>query len=84
VTDVGAGVARGASGRYYAVQMFGRPRSQAVRFTVTNETDARVSYRLDGKPYPLAAHQSGIHERCRAPTLSLDGAAGAALHPHGG
>ena len=33
VTQTGVGVARDDSGRYFGVQMFGRPRSAAMRFT---------------------------------------------------
>jgi hypothetical protein len=48
-----------------------------VRFTVTNETDARVSYRLDGKPYPLAARRRSRSTARRAPLCTRTAASDA-------
>ena len=46
VSQTGVAVARSEkTGYYYAVQMFGRPRSQAIEFQVSNRTEAEVAYR---------------------------------------
>src|SRR5581483_1168426 len=48
--EIGVGVARSAkTGRYYAVQDFGRGKSKAIVFKITNEADAAVRYTVDGK-----------------------------------
>src|SRR5262245_2239812 len=54
VTDIGAAVARSAKGTYHAVQMFGRPRSRAIKFSVVNRTNISVRYRMENQTYTLA------------------------------
>jgi len=45
--EVGMAVAQSReSARYYAVQVFGRPRSAAIKFAVVNQSDSQVEYRL--------------------------------------
>lgn len=72
----GVAVARSKStGRYYAVQLFGRPRSQQLRFRVRNEAGAGVRYRLGGESFTLAARETHTHERCAREMLRLEGEA---------
>lgn len=59
------------SGRYYAVQMFGRPRSQSIEFHVTNRTREDVSYRMGEKTYPLDSGSTRIHRQCATGELTL-------------
>jgi uncharacterized protein YkwD len=71
-TETGVAVARSArSGRYYAVQMFGRPNSLRRRFSVANHSTQTLSYELGGKSYPLPPRMTRTHEECRAEPLSL-------------
>ena len=42
------------SGKYYAVAMFGRPRSAAIEFSIKNETDAEVKYQIGDEDACLA------------------------------
>jgi uncharacterized protein YkwD len=73
VTDIGVGVAKSAkTGRYYAVQEFGRPKSKEVAFRITNETDGVVKYRLDGKTFSVQPSNTVTHHRARPPRLTLD------------
>jgi hypothetical protein len=66
------GVARSSrTGRYYAVQDFGRPKSKEIKFSISNQTDATVKYSLDGKTYTLEPGYTIIYERCRPPKLSI-------------
>jgi uncharacterized protein YkwD len=87
--EIGVGVAYSAkTGRYYAVQDFGRPKSDAIVFTIANDAADTVKYTLDGKEFSIQPRYTMTHERCRPTTLTfqLPGAAGAAkeYHPHTG
>ena len=71
-TDTGMAVARSAaSGRYYAVQVFGRPASLRLRFELSNRSQQAVQYRLDGQPYALPPGTTRWHESCSPPTVAL-------------
>jgi uncharacterized protein YkwD len=75
VTETGVAVARSEkAGRYYAVQEFGRPRSAALVFQVTNEADAVARYTVDGKSFTLPPATTRTHERCRPADLDFEGA----------
>jgi uncharacterized protein YkwD len=72
VTDAGMGVAHSEkSGRYYAVQLFGRPRSAMVEFEVVNATKGPIEYELDGKLLELPAGTTRTHGQCRSATLTF-------------
>lgn len=72
VTETGVAVARNAkSGRYYAVQMFGRPRSAQLEFTMTNESKEEVTYELDGREQKLPARVSRKYSVCQLPKLII-------------
>jgi uncharacterized protein YkwD len=57
------------SGKYYAVQVFGRPKSAAIEFAVANKSDAKVEYRLDDQNLALEPRVTCIHQQCRASEL---------------
>lgn len=61
------------TGHFYAVQMFGRSRDDAIRFEVTNESDVTVHYKLDKKKFVLEPEFTRMHELCRATKLELLG-----------
>ncbi len=91
VFDIGVAVARSATtGRYYAVQEFGRPRSKAIVFKITNAADAAVSYTIDGKSHQIEPRYTITHTVCRPPALRFEwpGDAepkkSAVLHPENG
>jgi uncharacterized protein YkwD len=70
VTEIGIGVAHSPhTDRYYAVQDFGRPKSEAIRFKVANRTDQTVRYDLDGKEQTLRPGYTMTYHRCRPPEL---------------
>jgi uncharacterized protein YkwD len=72
MTDVGTAVAQSPrSGRYYAVQLFGRPRSQAVRITLGNRSRDPVHYELAGERYEIKPGVVRTHDRCRRALLAL-------------
>ena len=72
VTETGAALARGKSGYYYAVQMFGRPASQAIKFSIANRANAAIRYRLGGTTFSLTPRQIRTHQQCRSDELQFD------------
>lgn len=71
VTQTGVGVAQGDGGRYFAVQMFGRPKSAAIRFEIENRSGKAVEYRAGEKRYSLRPRQTRIHGLCRPTQLTI-------------
>ena len=72
MTEVGMAVAQSPrSGRHYAVQMFGRPKSLAVRITLANRSRETVHYELGGESYELKPNVIRTHDRCRRALLAL-------------
>jgi uncharacterized protein YkwD len=84
VTDTGVAVARSADGTYYAVQMFGRPRSMQVQFKVTNRAGVPVTYTLDGQSFPLPPRVTRTHTVCRPPKLEFPAGKRETLSPRSG
>ena len=78
VRDIGVGVAHSAkSGRFYAVQDYGRPKSDRVKFKIANKTDAQVKYAVDGKGFTAEPGYTMTHESCRTPELRFEWPEGA-------
>jgi hypothetical protein len=76
MTEIGIATAQSPhSGRHYAVQLFGRPRSLAVRISLANRSRDTVQYELAGDNYELKAGATRTHERCRRAMLALKDAA---------
>jgi uncharacterized protein YkwD len=72
VAETGIGVAQSRrSGRYYAVQLFGRTMAQAMSFEVENGSRRSADYELDGERFTLRAHSIRTHRVCRVPSLAL-------------
>lgn len=71
VTETGVGVAQGEGGRYFAVQMFGRPKSAAIRFTVQNRSGERVEYRAGERAFSLPPRAARTHLVCRPTEISI-------------
>ncbi|MEX2578013.1 MAG: CAP domain-containing protein [Verrucomicrobiales bacterium] len=81
-TETGVGVARSEkTGAYFAVQLFGRPESEKVRFRVINDSGEEVRYFLraegsseEGREHELPPRAVGIHEQCSPTRLRLSDA----------
>jgi uncharacterized protein YkwD len=70
--EIGAAVARSTrTGRYYAVQMFGRPQSAQFAFEIANEAGASVHYRLGTRTFELPPRAIRTHQQCRSVELVL-------------
>lgn len=75
VLHSGVGVAqatRKGVQHYYAVQMFGRPRSSAVEFEVSNPTGETLSYRVGERLFLLRPRTSRTHAECTPQELAID------------
>ncbi len=64
VTQTGVGIAVAESGVYFAVHLFGRPRSQAVSFEINNRTREAISYQLGENSFELPPNFSRTHTMC--------------------
>jgi uncharacterized protein YkwD len=65
-TETGVAISQSEeSGYYYAVQMFGRPRSEMIEFQIANRSDADIEYRIGEQTYPLPPRYTRTHQRCR-------------------
>lgn len=72
VTETGAAVARSdKSGYYYAVQMFGRPKSAAVEFKIDNRAGGTVEYAIGEQAFTLPPRYVRTHTRCRPAELTF-------------
>ena len=71
VTETGVAIARDDAGRYFGVQMFGRPRSGAIRFSVRNEAGRTVAYRMGERAFSLPARTVREHALCRPADLVI-------------
>jgi uncharacterized protein YkwD len=73
-TETGVGLARSAkTGRHYAVQLFGRPASKSLKFSVANESSRGVEYRIGDERYTLPPRSVRTHDVCTQEALSLAG-----------
>jgi len=72
VTETGVAVARSEqTGHYYAVQLFGRPKSLSTAFRISNESDATIQYETGGRSFSLPPRYARSHEQCRGVELVL-------------
>ena len=70
VQDIGIGLARSSrTGRYYAVQDFGRPKSSMITFKVSDRIDTPVKYTIDGQACVANPRETITYERSRPPVL---------------
>lgn len=86
--DLGVAVAQSPKNRrYYAVQLFGRPRSRAIEFRVTNAARRGFGYRVGEKSYELGPREARRHTVCGAMEVSFPAAEngkGRTIRPAGG
>jgi uncharacterized protein YkwD len=66
VQEAGVALARSPrTGFWYAVQMFGRPKSAAIEFKISNHSNGDVSYNIGGQMFQLPPRYTRTHTRCR-------------------
>lgn len=73
VTDIGIAVARvnAKEPKYVVVQMFGRPRSMATEFQVSNATKEKVTYALSGQAHSIDPGTGIRHTICAPQTIEF-------------
>lgn len=71
VTETGVGVAQGEGGRWFAAQMFGRPKSASIRFSVRNRSGEPVDYRVGQDRYSLSPRVTRTHAICGPAEVSI-------------
>lgn len=72
-TETGIAVAPGdEAGHWYAVHMFGRPKSAAISFRVANRSDTLVRYTAGTREFKLPPDHVRTHEDCREVDLDFD------------
>lgn len=81
VTDIGIAVARVAAkdAKYVVVQLFGRPKSLATEFQVSNSTKETVAYQLSGSPHTVAPGMGVRHTVCEPKSIEFKSVGKAAL-----
>ncbi len=91
VRDTGVAVVQSDStGYWYAVQMFGRPKSDAIEFEISNESMTDVHYSIGGRTFDLPPRYTRTHMRCRTSPITFDfpgqkdGAANEEVQPKSG
>lgn len=85
--DTGIGVAKApGANRYYAVQLFGRPRSKEIRYALVNRLPQPINFRRGGKADRLAPGMVVTIRSCAPNEIALEGVAGsgALLEPEDG
>jgi uncharacterized protein YkwD len=69
-SEIGVGLARSQrSGRYYSVQLFARPKSDAMELEIANHSPSEIEYRLGDETFSLAPRLVRMHARCRPTKL---------------
>lgn len=72
VTQIGLAVAQNEeTGRYYAVQLFGLPRSAQIVFKIRNQSEQTATYQLADKMFELPPRYTRTHKVCEQPQLSF-------------
>ena len=74
VTESAVAIARSPrTDYYYAVQLFGKPKSQMIEFKVANRTRTGVEYTLDGQTFELPIQATRTHHVCNRPVVGFQG-----------
>jgi uncharacterized protein YkwD len=73
VLDTAVAIAQSKeTGRYYAVQMFGRPESARIEFSISNKAESDATYKVNGRAFTVKAGVTRTHTSCRPPSLLVD------------
>lgn len=71
-TETGVAMARSdKSGNYYAVQLFGRPRSAQIAFQIRNQRETEVEYKVGERSFTLPSGFTREHRQCSQVTLTI-------------
>ena len=84
VTEIGVGAARSEDGHYYAVQMFGRPESANIKFSIENKTRTAVKYKLADREFTLEPGVTRTHTISGSAQIQLTDGTGAKVDAENG
>jgi uncharacterized protein YkwD len=59
------------TGNYYAVQLFARPRSAQIAFSIANRSGEDVTYQVGERSFTLPPRYTRTHQQCRQETLTF-------------
>ncbi len=59
------------SGFYYAVQMFGRPKTKKIEFSLFNKSPTSVKYKVGKRSFELPSRYRRTHTVCRPPHIKV-------------
>lgn len=72
ISETGVAIARSEkTGHYYAVQLFGRLKSEAIDFAVENKTKETIEYTLGDQAFSLQPRYTRTHTICRPEDLKF-------------
>jgi len=72
VIETGVAISQGdKNGYFFAVQLFGRPKSKALEFKLTNESPSEVEYQMGDRKLTLAPGHTRMHQVCRRRDLEF-------------
>lgn len=72
VTEIGVAMAQSSkTGVFYAVQVFARPQSAALRFEISNSATRTATYTLGTEEFSLSPRQTRTHQICTPEELRL-------------
>jgi uncharacterized protein YegP (UPF0339 family) len=76
VTEIGVAVAQAPdkNPKYISVQLFGRPESLKIKFSLENRTSTAVPYALGAEAHTLPARTIVTHTMCDASLLTFENA----------
>ena len=74
VTETAVAIARSTRTEYYyAVQLFGKPKSQMIEFKISNRSGVGVEYTVDGQTFQLPTRATSTHQVCNRPAVEFRG-----------
>jgi uncharacterized protein YkwD len=72
VMESGVAVAHsGKTGKYYGVQLFGRPKSLSIGLAIENKSQVPIEYTLGERTYQLPSRSRQSHEECLPADLTF-------------
>jgi uncharacterized protein YkwD len=72
VTQTGVGIAQSQeTGAYFAVQLFGRPKSEVIEFKISNSTASTVNYQVGHETFELPPRYTRTHTLCSDQEIAL-------------
>ena len=88
VTETGVAIAHSdTTGHYYAVQMFGLPKSAMTEFSLQNRTESVIQYTVAEQSFSLPPRYRRTHQQCQQVELTVkwpDDQAATELEPEAG